>query len=199
MNIAQPAQASPHLTPAQAGPHFRRKPLSFLQRLFGGSDRRVLEPLYRAVVAAGRDRAWYREGQVPDTVDGRFDMVAAVMALTLLRLEGEGAAGREPSLLLTELFVDDMDASLRQIGVGDYVVGKHVGRMMGALGGRLAAFRAAREQAAGFGAAVRRNIFHEAPPAEEAVGRVAARLERFAGALAAQPLPALLAGRLPGP
>ncbi len=47
-------------------------------------------------------------------------------------------------MLLTEIFIDDMDATLRQIGIGDYVVGKHVGRMMSALGGRLAAFRAAR-------------------------------------------------------
>ena len=45
-----------------------------------------------------------------------------------------------PSVLLTEIFIDDMDGTLRQIGIGDYVVGKHVGRMMGALGGRLTAF-----------------------------------------------------------
>jgi cytochrome b pre-mRNA-processing protein 3 len=170
--------------------------LSFLQRIFGKSDRQALEPLYRTVVAAGRDPGWYRDGLVPDSVDGRFDMVAAMMALVLLRLEAEGAAGREPAVLLTELFVDDMNASLRQIGIGDYVVGKHVGRMMGALGGRLAAFRAAAGEAR-FEAAVRRNIFHEAPPAEEKVAWVAARLQRFAEGLAAQPLAALLAGRLP--
>lgn len=171
--------------------------MSLLQRIFGGSDRRELAPLYAALVEAGRDPTWYRDGRVPDSVDGRFDMVAAVMALVLLRLEAEGAAGRRPSLLLTELFVDDMEASLRQIGVGDYVVGKHVGRMMGALGGRLAAFREARAQGAGLAAAVRRNIFHEAPPDEAAVDWVAARLERFAEALAARPPAALLAGEVP--
>ena len=81
---------------------------------------------------------------MPDTLDGRFDMIAAILALVLLRLEAEGEAGRGPSVLLTEIFIDDMDGTLRQIGIGDYVVGKHVGRMMGALGGRLAAFRAGR-------------------------------------------------------
>jgi len=171
--------------------------LSFLQRIFGRKERQALLPLYRAVVEAGRDAAWYREGQVPDTIDGRFDMVAAMMALTLLQLEAGEGAGREASVLLTELFVDDMDASLRQIGIGDYVVGKHVGRMMGALGGRLAAFRAARQEGGAFAAAVRRNIFHEVPPTEEALDWVAGRLERFAAALAAQPLAPLLAGRLP--
>jgi len=169
--------------------------LSLLQRIFGETKQRAaLAPLYRAIVAEGRDPAWYRDGRVPDTMDGRFDMIAAVTALVLLRLEAAGEAGRGPSVLLTELFVDDMDATLRQLGIGDHVVGKHVGRMMSALGGRLAAFRAARAE--GYAEAVRRNVFHDAPPSAEAVARVAARLEAFADGLAAVPLDALLEGRL---
>lgn len=171
--------------------------MSFLQRIFGGAQRRrSLDPLYRAVVALARDPGWYRDGQVPDVVDGRFDMVAALTALTLLRLEAEGEAGREPSALLTELFVEDMDASLRQIGIGDYVVGKHVGRLMGALGGRLGTLRTARAAGGALGPFVRRNIFHDAPPSDAAVSWVSARLERTSRALDAQPLPELLAGKL---
>jgi cytochrome b pre-mRNA-processing protein 3 len=170
--------------------------LSLLRSIFGEAKQRApLEPLYRAIVARGRDPAWYREGQVPDTIDGRFDMIAAILALVLLRLEAEGEAGRDPSVLLTELFIDDMDGTLRQIGIGDYVVGKHVGRMMSALGGRLAAFRAGREQGA-FGDAVERNIFHEAPPSAEALAMVAGRLERFAAGLDGTGLDDLLAGKL---
>lgn len=156
-----------------------------------------MEPLYRAIVAAGRDPGWYREGHVADSMDGRFDMLAAVTALVMLRLEDEGEAGRAPSVLLAELFIDDMDATLRQIGIGDYVVGKHVGKMMGALGGRLAAFRAARTGDGAFEAAVSRNIFHDSPPSEEALAWVAGRLARFGEALEAPPLEDLLAGRLP--
>jgi cytochrome b pre-mRNA-processing protein 3 len=85
-----------------------------------------------------------------------------------------------------------MDATLRQIGIGDYVVGKHVGRMMSALGGRLAAFRAA-----DFGSATRRNIFHDSPPSDAALALVAGRLERFAAALDGTSLAALAEGRLP--
>ena len=171
--------------------------MAFLKRLLKRDDpRQALAPLYAAVVAAGRDSFWYREGKVPDTLDGRFDMIAAVTALVLLRLDAEGEPGRAPATWLAELFVDDMDASLRQIGVGDYVVGKHVGRMMSALGGRLAAFREAGHDGAAFAAAVRRNVFHEAPEAEDAVSRVAARLETLGMALAATPLAALLEGRL---
>ena len=172
--------------------------MSFLQRIFGRPDRRKsCEPLYRFIVATARDPAWYREGQVPDTVDGRFDMVAAVTALALLRLEAEGEPAREASALLAEIFVADMDASLRQIGVGDYVVGKHIGRLMGALGGRLGALREAR--ADGFGPFVRRNIFHDSPPSEEAVAWVASRLESVVGAIVAQPLAALLEGKVAAP
>ena len=174
--------------------------MSFLQRMFGRADRRRdLGALYRAVVALARDPAWYREGGVPDTVDGRFDLLAAVTALVLLRIEAEGEAGREPAALLAELFVEDMDASLRQIGIGDYVVGKHIGRLMSALGGRLGALRTAREEEDGLKPFARRNIFHEAPPSDEAPGWVAARLERIEDGLAGLDLADLLAGRLPPP
>lgn len=170
--------------------------MSFLQRLFPDRKQRAaLAPLYAAIVAEGRDPFWYREGKVPDTIDGRFDMVAAVTALVLLRLEAEGEAGRGPSVLLTETFIDDMDATLRQIGIGDHVVGKHVGRMMAALGGRLAAFRDARDPES-LTAAVRRNIFHESPPSEAALASVSARLDQLARGLEAASLESLIGGNL---
>jgi cytochrome b pre-mRNA-processing protein 3 len=173
--------------------------MPLLSRIFGErSGRAALEPLYRAVVAAARDPAWYRGG-VPDTMDGRFDMVAAVLALVLLRMEAEpGPADSRSQVLLTEAFIDDMDGTLRQIGIGDHVVGKHVGRMMSALGGRLAAFREASDGPA-FEAAVRLNVFHDAPPSEEAVALVAARLIRLRCALADARISALLDGKLPSP
>src|SRR3546814_13070988 len=118
--------------------------MSFLSRIFGEKrNRDRLRPLYASLVAEARHPAWYREGQVPDTLDGRFDMVAAILALILLRLEHDGDEARDDSVLLTELFVDDMDVRVRQMGIGDLMVGKHVGRMVGELGGRLAGFRGA--------------------------------------------------------
>lgn len=170
--------------------------MSLISRLFRATNpRETLDPLYRAIVAAGRDPVWYREGGVPDTIDGRFDMIAALTALVLLRLEAE-EAGRQPSVLLTELFIADMDSSLRQIGIGDYVVGKHVSRMMGALGGRLAALREATDRQALI-AAVERNIFRGEPPSPETLAFVSARLDGFRTKLAATPLDQLLAGALP--
>lgn len=170
--------------------------MSLFRRIFGEKEQRApLRPLYDAIVAKGRWPSWYLEG-VPDTLDGRFDMIAAILSLVLLRLEQEGEAARDESVLLTEIFIDDMDATLRQLGVGDYVVGKHVGRMMSALGGRLAAFRTGRAEGSLL-PAVTRNIFHEAPPTDAAARFVSERLERFAGALDDAPLAAVLAGELP--
>lgn len=171
--------------------------MSFLTRIFGGrSERAALEPLYVAIVERGRDPIWYREGGVPDTLDGRFDMLASLLALVLLRMEQEGAAARRSTVLLTETFIEDMDGTVRQMGIGDHVVGKHVGRMMSALGGRLAAYREAEDEAA-FAAAVRRNIFRDAPAPEAAPELVARRLAGFRGALGAVAYPELLEGKLP--
>lgn len=171
--------------------------MSFLTRLLGrGPGRSELRPLYDAVVAAARAPIWYREGGVPDTLEGRFDMVAALLALVLLRLEAEGDAAKAESVALTEIFIDDMDGTLRQIGIGDFVVGKHVGKLVGALGGRLGALRTAFAGETELEAAVRRNIFREAPPGDEAVARVAARLRDFHGRLAQADMARLLAGDL---
>jgi cytochrome b pre-mRNA-processing protein 3 len=187
MNIATAAQAA----------RSTEEILPLLHRIFRTADPRdAWRKLYDAIVARARDPHWYRDGSVPDTIDGRFDMLAALTALVLLRFEALGDEGRTSAVLLTELFVADMDSSLREIGIGEYVVGKHIGRMMSALGGRLGALRAA-GPGGDLGPAVRRNIFHESPPSEEAVALVAARLADFRAGLGALALADLAEGRLP--
>src|SRR3954466_6652403 len=90
--------------------------VTFLARIFGPPrDRLALRPLYAAIVERARDPAWYRDGGVPDTLDGRFEMVSAMLALVLLRLEGGGEAAAAPAALLAETFVEDMDGTLREI------------------------------------------------------------------------------------
>ncbi|WP_216072825.1 ubiquinol-cytochrome C chaperone family protein, partial [Acinetobacter baumannii] len=64
--------------------------------------------LYAGIVARGREAHWYEAGQVPDTIDGRFDMIAAVLSLVLLRLEQDPQAV-PLSTHLTEVFIDDTD------------------------------------------------------------------------------------------
>ncbi len=170
--------------------------MALLASLFRRTDPKdALRPLYDAVVARGRQPHWYVEGQVPDTLDGRFDMIAAILSLVLLRMETLGAA--DDSVRLTELFVDDMDGQLRQIGIGDLVVGKHIGRMMSALGGRLGAYREALAPGGDLGSALERNLYRGEPPAREAVAHVADRLRAFAGRLDDANLDTLRAAKLP--
>jgi len=97
------------------------------------------------VVEIAREKEWYRDCGVADTVAGRFDAITLILALVLIRMEREEAL-IEPSARLTELFVEDMDGQLRQGGIGDLMVGKHIGRLMSSLGGRLGAYRAALDE-----------------------------------------------------
>ena len=172
----------------------------WFSRLIGKTrERDRMLPLYRAIVEAARDPVWYREGQVPDTVTGRFDMLAAVAALVLVRMERlDDDRAKRDSVLLTEIFIADMDESLLELGVGDYSVGKHVGRLVGALGGRLTAFREASNEH-DFAPAVHRNIFHELPPSDAAAAAVTERLAAFDKALAGFSHAELVEGRLPKP
>ncbi|MEQ1495995.1 MAG: ubiquinol-cytochrome C chaperone family protein [Novosphingobium sp.] len=122
--------------------------MSLLTRLLGRPDlaQEQVRPLWHRVVQIAREPQWYAKGGIADTVPGRFDAIALVMALVMLRMERDEALSA-PSGRLTELFVADMDGQLRQSGLGDLVVGKHVGKLMGALGGRIDAFRAGLAQA----------------------------------------------------
>ncbi|GGB23824.1 hypothetical protein GCM10011380_11860 [Sphingomonas metalli] len=175
--------------------------LGWLASLFGRKRDVEWVPLYNAVVARARAEHWYEAGAVPDTVDGRFDMIAAVLSMVLIRLEAE-PAGADPAAHLAEHFVDDMDAQLRQIGFGDMVVGKQVGRMMSALGGRLGAYREAlaaeaRDGAGALDAALVRNLYRGDAPAGEAVAHVAAGLRDLHRAARAVPIATLHEGALP--
>ncbi len=132
--------------------------MSFLKRLFRTrpEPREQLRPLWHRTVELARLEHWYADCGVADTVEGRFDMVTNVLSLVLLRMEGEPPLAPS-SALLTELFVEDMDGQLRESGVGDVVVGKHVGRLISTLGGRLGAYRDTRENSENFAAAIARN------------------------------------------
>ena len=124
-------------------------------------------------------------------------MLATMVALVLIRLEAEGDGAKAESVALTEIFIDDMDGTLRQIGIGDFVVGKHVGKLVGALGGRLGAWREALAGRAPLESAVRRNVFRDSAVPDPAVEWVGSRLRGFHDRLAATAVEPLLAGTFP--
>ena len=167
--------------------------VNLISRLLRTTDpRAALRPLWHRTVEISREPEWYATCGVADTVPGRFDMVTAVLSLVLLRLE-QARCGAETALL-TELFVEDMDGQLRESGVGDVVVGKHVGKLMATLGGRLGAYRAALADDDGaLAEAVRRNVTVNEGVAPEPL---AMRLRDLADRLAATEADELLAGRI---
>ncbi len=87
---------------------------------------------------------------------------------------------------LTEVFVDDMDGQLREVGIGDMIVGKHMGRIMGALGGRLGAFREAMADNAKLDDAILRNIYRSETADADALAHVRQGLLDVERALASQ-------------
>ena len=158
--------------------------------------REARRPLWNAVVAAARAPHWYQAGGVPDTLDGRFDMIGLVMALVLHRID-EDPVQALAGVHLTELFVTDMDGQMRQIGFGDMVVGKQIGRMVGALGGRLGAYRAP-DGSDDLRAALVRNLWRGNEPGASELAHVMAGTAALRTALAAMPVTELIvADRLP--
>jgi cytochrome b pre-mRNA-processing protein 3 len=178
--------------------------MHFLKYL-GGRRADLSEPalgLYRAAVAAARAPILYTLYGVPDTPDGRFDLIALHVFLALRRLKREqGLARNEAGALaqaLTDLMFADMDRNLREMGVGDLAVGKQVKALAAAFRGRVAVYDAALEEAGddtGLAEALRRNLFRSpGQPPGEGVMKLALHVRAADGMLAGVPWNALAAG-----
>jgi cytochrome b pre-mRNA-processing protein 3 len=153
--------------------------LGLLSRLFSArpDPRDELRPLWDRIVALAREERLYRDLSVADTVNGRFDMISAVLAVVVARLAADEATIAD-SAYLTELFVQDMDGQLREMGIGDVVVGKHVGKLMGLTGGRVGAYRQALtdEDGDALAAAVGRNVEWSGEPRPKELARLLRKL-----------------------
>lgn len=171
--------------------------MGLLDRLFSSArERDAWRPAYLALVAQAREPRWYLDAGVPDTRTGRFAVLTTLLALVLLRLERDGGDGRDLALV-TELFVEDMEGHLRQDGIADQSIGKHVRALMGGLAGRHAALSAAGADHDALGEVARRNFYGGEPPSEAAADVATALLAGYRAALAATGSAELRAGRLP--
>lgn len=153
--------------------------------------------LYLDVVAQARQPFLYEGYGVPDTLDGRFDALLLHLFLLLHRLKrAPDPAVQGLARTVMEIFIADMDRTLREMGVGDTGVGKRIKHMAAALLGRLNAYEESMDDPAAFECAVWRNVYREAPESREA----AARLARYAcaclKALEAQDTREVAAGRI---
>lgn len=150
--------------------------MGLLKRILGlGGDARAAT-VYAALVEAARVPALFKAMGVGDDIDGRFDMIALVLGLAIDRLDRLGSPGEPLALALTERFVDDMDRNVRELGVGDLSVGKHVKRMAEALEGRRSGYGTAlvlADQAA-LREALVRNLYRGNAPSPSALDAAAA-------------------------
>lgn len=137
--------------------------LAQLQRLFTPQpDKSYAQHLYLALVAQARNLVFYEKLGVPDTLDGRFDLIVLHMHLVLQRLQQgfeRSPQLRERSRLLIEYYFADMDRSLREMGVGDTGVSYRVQKMSSAFYGRLEAYGMAGDNPEIWPEALRRNIY----------------------------------------
>src|SRR5215207_2071372 len=99
--------------------------------------------LYGAIVAQARTEAFYRHHGVPDTANGRLEMIVLHTVLVLSRLEAEVTSARPLGQALFDHFCSDMDANLREMGVGDMAVPRKMKAIAEAFYGRKRAYEAA--------------------------------------------------------
>jgi cytochrome b pre-mRNA-processing protein 3 len=167
-----------------------------LPRFWRSSRTHTIRALYGAIVAQSRASAFYADYRVPDTVEGRFDLIVLHLVLLLSRLDRNNDVRRGLGQELFDEFCRDLDANLREMGVGDLAVPKRMQRFAEAFYGRQAAYLAAlaAADAHDFEKALARNIF------QVDIGDGAARLASYARAalrqLDAQADDALLRGEV---
>lgn len=166
-----------------------------LDSLFGRSPgKEAAAALYEAVVAQSRQPPFYLLCGLPDSLDGRFEMIALHSFIVLRRLKALGPEADALAQDFVDTLVLDLDRSLREMGVGDLGVGKRVKRMAAGFHGRISAYDTG--LAAGsdeLEAAVRRNVFGTTSPEPWQVSAVASYLRRE---VEAAPDPGLLSGKV---
>ncbi|MEO0400010.1 MAG: ubiquinol-cytochrome C chaperone family protein [Pseudomonadota bacterium] len=158
--------------------------------------------LYTEIVAAARRPEFFAEGRAPDTVEGRFEVLSLHMYLVLRRLKSEGAPGKALSQKLFDVFFQNMDDSLRELGVGDLTVGKKIRKMAEAFYGRTGAYEDAlsdndeASKTTKLAGAVARNVMGADPENGAPMGAVAiaAFMQRAEQDLAVQSIGAFESG-----
>ncbi len=153
--------------------------------------------LYASAVAQARMPAFYAWAGIPDTLDGRFEMLVLHVYLLLRRLKAAGEDAAALRQTLVDAMAADFDANLRELGAGDLGVGRRVTGMVGAFLGRVAAYDIGLEGSNDvLREAIERNAFGTVPPPPLGARRIADYVRQSAAGLAAQPSAALMAGQV---
>lgn len=161
----------------------------------GKYERRGFE-LYTAAVTAAREPYYYTELGVPDTLDGRFDLVGLFASLLIRRLRNMPAPGPAVAQAVFDAMFSDMDFNLREMGVGDMTVARNVRAMWEAFHGRALTYEAALDDPnpARLDSAIIRNVWRGADA--PGVAGLAAIIRQQMDVIERTPADDLLAGRV---
>ena len=168
--------------------------LDFLFRRLTAESRRGSQ-LFDTATDLAREPHWYIEGEVPDTLDGRFAVLSTVIALILVRLEQDGAAGDAVSVALTERFIEVMESEHRELGMGDPTLGRTVRKLVGSLARRTELWRSAVRGDIDWATAARESL-HKDNASTESAGHGANALRRLSTRLGGAGLAELERGKL---
>jgi len=169
--------------------------LSRLRRV--GRHTEAAAALYGAAVTAAREPWLYQALGVPDTLDGRFDLLTVYAFLLIHRLRTAPEPGPALAQAVFDAMFSDMDHTLRERGVSDLRIGKHMRAMWEAMHGRALAYAAALDAGDrdALAAAVARNVWRGAAP-ETAAASLARVIVAQTAHLAEQPLAAFASGKV---
>ena len=117
--------------------------------------------MYKHIVKQSRTKEFYLNFRIPDTIDGRFELIVLHFFLLERTLDKEIKKDQLIYKELLEIMYKDFDMSLREIGVGDLSVGKKIYQMTEAFSGRLFAYRKFnnKKNYGSIGKAIKRNIY----------------------------------------
>jgi len=156
--------------------------------------------LYHSIVAQARSALFYSELGVPDSLNGRFDLIVIHAMLVMRRLRAEPQSEDDVTQALFDYMFKDMDRSLREVGVGDMSIGKHIKKMAKAFYGRAEEYENGMEQGdLPLAEALKRNLYRTSTPSTAQVAALGAYLLEADKALAGAASDAVMSGHLPWP
>lgn len=188
--------------PFVSGSFIGRLLAPLLDQIDGGARARngaAVGGLFTAIVGRAREPAFYNALAVPDTLDGRFEMVALHLLLVMRRLKGQGAEAGKLSRRLYETMVDDFEKSLLEMGAGDSGIARRVKTMARGMAGRIRAYDEALADSDGgrLEVALDNNLYGTVDPVPDGVlATMAAYVRACAATLDAQPLESLMRGEV---
>lgn len=116
---------------------------------------------YELLTSAARQPVFYTDYDVPDTVMGRFELLSVMMILFFRRTRSSVTSGQELAQEIVDAFFEDIDYSIRELGIGDNSVPKRMKKLAGMFYGRLESYAAAMDgnDRAALAVALQRNIY----------------------------------------